>query len=322
MKKFLYLAITAMLLTGCYEPYVKDYDWSGVYIAYQYDLRSLVVGEGMKFKVGAVLGGVINNNKDRYVDFVVDNALITDSLTAFGGTTAMDGMKLTPSQNYVSLAISKAGITSLTPVPSNLYSLSASDRIIISKGNHTGTMTFKADSLAFISDPNAGHNPYYAIAWRITSADADVVINEKSFGIIALRLENMFFGSWYHGGKSVVKNASGIEQSSDVYPTTIPSGDGTPKVYCLTTSGAFTCSTNYFHNKAGSMTIGMDGKKVTVSGPGIVDLGCDWNKESHIQNRKIFLNYKYGNEFGGFTEVTDTLTFRNRERDGVNEWQN
>ena len=40
-----------------------------------------------------------------------------------------------------------------------------------------------------------------------------------------------------------------------------------------------------------------------------------------LQNRKLFLHYRYPNGDGTFTVVRDTLTFRNRIRDGVNEWQ-
>ena len=37
----------ALSLTGCYKDYVQDFDYSGAYLAYQYDLRTFVVGEGM-----------------------------------------------------------------------------------------------------------------------------------------------------------------------------------------------------------------------------------------------------------------------------------
>ncbi len=313
-----------MAATACYSPYVKDYDYSAVYIAYQYDLRSLIVGEGMSFNIGAVLGGVINNNTDRTVEFTVDDALLTGSLEAYGGTTAIEGPKNSPSQSYVSAAIEKAGIDNVTPVPGSLYSLDKDGTFVIKKGNHTATICFKADSLAFISDPKAGNLPYYAFAWRICGADADKVLVGKSFSIVALRLENMFFGSWYHGGRSWRTTSSGeiVSDSESVYPAKIPSGDGSSNVYALTTSGAYTCTTNYFHNKAGKMTIRMEGGEVSVSGDGISDLGSGWNKAPHIQDRKIYLNYKYTNTDGSFTVVADTLSFRNREHDGVNEWQN
>lgn len=324
MRKTIIFLAAALTATACYSPYVKNYDYSAVYIAYQYDLRSLIVGEGMSFNVGAVLGGVINNDMDRNVEFVVDDALLTGSLEEYGGTTAIEGLKNSPSQSYVSAAIEKAGIENVIPVPKTLYGLDKEGTFVIKKGSHTGTICFKADSLAFISDPKAGQMPYYAFAWRISGADADKVPAEKSFGIVALRLENMFFGSWYHGGRSWRATASGdvVPGSESVYPAKIPSGDGSSNVYALTTSGAYGCTTNYFHNKAGKMTIGMEGGKVSVSGEGISDLGCGWNRAAHIQDRKIYLNYKYTNGDGSFTVVADTLSFRNREHDGVNEWQN
>ena len=37
--------LLALFCSGCYDDYVEDYDHSGVYVAYQYDLRTFVVGE-------------------------------------------------------------------------------------------------------------------------------------------------------------------------------------------------------------------------------------------------------------------------------------
>ena len=53
----------------------------------------------------------------------------------------------------------------------------------------------------------------------------------------------------------------------------------------------------------------------------ITDTGSSWNRSKLLQGRKLFLNYTYSSPDGTVTEVTDTLTFRNRIRDGVNEWQ-
>jgi hypothetical protein len=46
-----------------------------------------------------------------------------------------------------------------------------------------------------------------------------------------------------------------------------------------------------------------------------------FNRAKLLQNRKILLNYKYVNAAGNTCYAQDTLTFRNRIRDGVNEWQ-
>ena len=53
----------------------------------------------------------------------------------------------------------------------------------------------------------------------------------------------------------------------------------------------------------------------------VEDLGSTYNRARLLQDRKIFLHYRYPNGDGTYTEVIDTLSFRNRIRDGVNEWQ-
>lgn len=331
MKKILLLSVPILALSACYEPYVTDYEYSAVYVANQYDLRSLVVGEGMQFDFGSVLGGVLNNAEDRIVRFALDESLVNDDLSAFGADlpfTAITGMMGTAplgslSQKYVTDAITAAGLKSLTPLPESLFKLSDDGRMVIGKGDHTASIRFKADSLAFLSDVHVGVQPYYAIGYRILSADADTVLLSKSFSVIALRCENTFFGWWYHGGKSRTTAADGTV-TENVYPTKIPGDANTFEVYEMTSVSPYAVKTNYFHNeKEKSMQITMEGDGITVSSSdgSITDTGSGWNKARLLQDRKLFLNYKYKSADGSTTEVSDTLTFRNRIRDGVNEWQ-
>lgn len=330
-KKILAMAAPLFILAGCYDQYVLDYDYSAVYVANQYDLRTLVVGEGMKFDFGVVLGGVMNNSQDRTIRFEIDDELVNGDLSAFGGNepfNAMTGMQGsapigTLSQKYVTEEVVAAGIKSLTPVPASLFTLSNSDRIVIKSGDHTGTVTFKADSAAFLSDANAGTKPYYAIGYHIISADADTVLLSKSFGIIALKCENMFFGYWYHGGKCTVTTADG-KTTEETYATKIPADGNTSEVYTLTSVSPYELEINYFHNQKDQKMLvkAKDGAISVSSADGrITDMGSSWNKAKLLQDRKIFLNYQYTSDDGSKTVVTDTLSFRNRIRDGVNEWQ-
>ena len=331
MKKSALFISLAFAVTSCYEPYIKDFEHSGVYVAYQYDLRSLVVGEGMTFDLGCVLGGVTENDRDRHVSIMLDDELVTGSLQAYGGTTAYDGLMNLPSQSYVSTAMINAKLKTIQLLPREYFTLSEKENLVIREGTHTAVTSFHVDSLAILSDPNIGKSPYYAFGYRIIGADADIVLPNKCFGIIAIQLQNMFFGDWYHGGKSVTYDADGnvIEGSETVYPTTIPANGNSYSVYALATNDAYSCTTKFFHNVSGKMTIGMDGTNVTISGTKgsgkklqtIVDRGCSWNGAAKIQDRKIFLNYEYNNTDGTITVVTDTLSFRARTRDGVNEWQ-
>ena len=70
----------------------------------------------------------------------------------------------------------------------------------------------------------------------------------------------------------------------------------------------------------------LNGTNITVStatgstNTYLADGASTYNGAKLLQNRKILLNYKY--VVGANTYYCqDTLTFRNRIRDGVNEWQ-
>ena len=69
MKKIFAFLILSIALVSCYEDYIKDFDYNAVYFPYQIDVRTVVVGEGMKIEIGVALGGVMENTKDRNVRF-------------------------------------------------------------------------------------------------------------------------------------------------------------------------------------------------------------------------------------------------------------
>lgn len=337
MKKLLsytLLAALSLCVTGCYEDYVKDYEYSGIYLAYQYDLRSFVVGEGMEFEVGPVLGGVMRNTHDRKVWCAFDDALVTENLRAFVPGAETDFTAFTEmsgqtsvgavSQDYVKTAIAASKIEALTPLPQDAINVPDNPVLTIAKGMHTATVKVKADSAAFLSLPGAGPKPYYAIGIQILSADVDTVLLSKSYEVIALRYENTLFGNWYHGGRRAIVDASGAEVSAVVYPTEIPSDEGSQAVYSLQTASPHSVSTNYMADGAGSLEITLKDGAVSVQSLGstpVTDLGSSFNNSKLLQDRKIFLNYSYDNADGTKTVVKDTLTFRNRIRDGVSEWQ-
>ena len=68
----------------------------------------------------------------------------------------------------------------------------------------------------------------------------------------------------------------------------------------------------------GTITISsMEGASYEV----MPDGASAYNQAKLLQDRRIFLKYKYEDVDGNWYHATDTLTFRNRIRDGVNEWQ-
>ena len=334
MKKFSSALAAGLLLTSCYGDYTMDYEYSGVYSAYQYDLRTFVIGEGMKFDFTVALGGVVENTKDRKVTVVVDPGLLSCDLSAFSSAgnvksfTALDGLKGkaglgTLSQSYVSKEM--ASVSEILPLPESCYSLDGLDDLVIRKGRHTATVTVKANE-SLLEDANA-FVPCYAIGFLIEDADADIVVKEKSFEVIAVKCENRFWGNWIHGGKTIVRNdlTSEILSVSEYDADPAQTED---KLYILTTCDSNSVLTNAMQGKEGRLKLTFHGNDIEIS-------SCDkdltinpiqgwpsrFNDAPLLQDRELSLNYCYSNGDGTTTYVYDRLKFRNRIRDGINEWQ-
>lgn len=184
------------------------------------------------------------------------------------------------------------------------------------------------DSLAYFAG-SASTAPDHVIPIRITGAGDTGLIEGLETTVIGVRYENMLFGNWWHGGEAVVVDSEGGEENI-YYHTEIPQSDNL--VWTLTTAGPHTLTTNAIGNEQNSSTpkmlITIDEKtgEVTVASaegsPYTVepDGESSYNRAGLLQNRKVFLNYKFTKN-GATWHCKDTLTFRNRIRDGVNEWQ-
>lgn len=316
MKKIIAFFILVAVMSSCYDDYILDYEHDGVYFPYQVDVRTFVVGEGMKIKFGVALGGVRDNDRDRLIMYALDNSLINPATLA-----AMKG-----GASYIKNSVSD--LEELKVMPSNYYSLSDDSKIVIKKGEHSGTVTLKADSARFLADA-ATLKPVYALPVRITSADADSVIGGMDYAVIGLKYENMLYGNYWHGGVTYVKNASGAMIDTLLYNTTIPQPEA--KIWQLSTVEPFALTSNGVSEISSSskpeMKLTLSGETITISAvDGATyavqpDGASSFNRAKLLQNRKLFLNYKYQDAEGNWYHATDTLTFRNRIRDGVNEWQ-
>ena len=337
MEKAKILALLlSFLLTSCYEKYTMDYEHTAAYVAYQYDLLTFVIGEGMKFNFTVALGGVVKNTHDRSVQVVIDDALLTDDLSGFSEKatapfTALDGLLgRAPfgnlSQSYVSKEVAAQNLEKLTPLPADCYTTSSMDNLFIPKGRHTTTVTIKATDKILTKEEAL--KPYYALAFKVTDADADILISEKSFEIIAVKCEQRFWGNWYHGGETIVKNdITGEIVSRESYPLTLPQDDD--KIYTLTTIAANAVESDKIGLGNGKLKLifedddqirieSADGSKPIRP---ITDKPSHFNGAKLLQDRKLYLNYQYSNGDGTTTYINDILVFRNRIRDGINEWQ-
>ena len=316
MKKILAILLLAGSMVSCYPDYIKDFDYTSIYIPIQLDVRTFVVGEGMKFNIGVELGGVRENTRDRIVTYKVDNSLITPAI--------LD--KLKGSAAYISAAT--ADVATLLPLPSNYYSLSNPTQFVIKNGDHTGIVTVKPDSARFLADP-ATIAPVYALGIRVLSADADSLLFDKKTAVIGVKFENMLFGSYWHGGVTTVKDPTDANVINTLkYYTQIPVSE--VKTWALKSVNPYAVSVNGYSDVSSSAApefiLSMSGSNVTVSSSTTgkyaikPDGASTYNQAKLLQNRKIFLSYKYLAADGNWYHAKDTLTFRNRIRDGVNEW--
>ncbi len=215
-------------------------------------------------------------------------------------------------------------------LPADYYTLSDDSKIVIEKGQHSGTVTVIPDSAAFLSDP-ATLMATYVLPLRLIGTDAagDSILSTKDFAVIGLKYENMLFGNYWHGGVTVEKDPAGNVVNTTTYYTTIPSAEAqvwrlkTVEPFALTIDGVSDISSS----NVPEMKITLNGGDIQVSAmPGatfnVEPNGTSvFNQSKLLQDRRLFLNYKYVNGSGNTCYATDTLTFRNRIRDGINEWQ-
>ena len=301
-----------VLLSSCYEEYIKDFDNDAVYFTYQTDVRTVVVGEGMDFQVGTVLAGVHQNTRDRVVDFTLEPGLLTPEIL----TTMKGGL------DYVKESVSS--VQELVLLPSDYYTLSNNSKMVIPPGDHKGVITVKIDSAKFLADPKTLVSNY-ALPRKILKADADSVLSGTDYTVVGLKYENMLFGNYWHGGVTVVKDQTGAVVETIRYFTEIPSPETT--IMSLKTIAPFSLVANRVSNKAGSFHMTLEGDNILISpveGAAIQvlpDGPSRYNRAKLLQERQIYLSYKYANGDGTTSYATDTLTFRNRIRDGINEWQ-
>jgi hypothetical protein len=307
LKKVFVFLILALTLVSCHKDDKQDFDFDAVYFPYTIDVRAVVVGEGMKVKIGASLGGVMENTKDRNINFVLDNTLVTPALLTL--------MKVS-SSNYIKSAVSS--LVTLSPLPASYYTLSNSGTIVIKAGQHSGAVTLTIDSVAFLTDP-ATINPQYVLPLYITKADADSILEPYRAARVGIKYENMLFGKYLHGGVTTVKDATGMLIQTIAYKT--ENNQKGSKIWTLTTVAPDAVVSNGYSDQTitvkKEIMLTLNGPDVTVSSaPGstntyLTNGASTFNRATLLQDRKILLNYKY---FTGTKTYycQDTLTFINR----------
>jgi hypothetical protein len=163
MKKILYLFSIAALLFGCTNQDIEfpDFAFQSVYFPYQTPVRSLILGDetegdnsidlGHAFSIGASLGGMYENNKDRAIKVELAPELANNITDGSGNK-----LQLLPAQYYTATF----------------------DKIIIPAGSFFGKMRVDLKDAFFEDTLSTGVR--YVIPVRITDAAGDSVLKGKA----------------------------------------------------------------------------------------------------------------------------------------------
>ena len=280
------------VMSGCkYEDLMIDYDYNAVYFPKITNTRTIVVGEIHSIEIGVVLGGKRINEVDEWVDYQIDPSLVP------------------------------AGFTLL---PSNYYILSNSNRFIIPVGSMQGAITISIDTAKFVNDPLA-IQAKYVLPFRLIKTSADSILQEQNTQVLSLKYEHRLFGNYYHNGITTTTSAGGVVTIIGYHqeePVTNAVNN-----WIFTTVGPYTVKTSGIINlKDGlnntfNLTVKNNNTVVISKNPAsiynVISGGpCSYN----ASKKEFYLQYSYTNA-GNIYQATDTLIFRNRVLDGVNQWR-
>ncbi|PCH71710.1 MAG: adhesin [Bacteroidales bacterium] len=161
LNKILLAVFVAGLLSSCGNDDISypDFDYTTVYFASQYPLRTLELGDDSevdntldnehKVKITATMGGVYSNSEDRVISIKVDESLCD-------GVSFEDG-------------------TDLLPMPANYYNLK-SNQITIEAGNILGGVVVELTD-AFFEDPLTISQKYVIPVLMTDVVNADSILS-------------------------------------------------------------------------------------------------------------------------------------------------
>lgn len=221
MKRIFFILLLFTGLVSCenFDIDHPDFEYTSGYFPYQFPVRTLVLGDYIydnsndnahKFIISVAMGGVYENAEDREFEIEVDNSLCDNILFDADGDTIL-------------------------AMPTNYYTLSSNNKIVIPKGKFNGGVEVQLTD-AFFNDPLAIKMGYVVpirlkgssdvdtiLVGKTTNSAADIRVASqwttapKNFTMFAVKYINEYHGTYFHYGASKVKDSAGTEVESTTY---------------------------------------------------------------------------------------------------------
>jgi hypothetical protein len=301
-KIFIGLAVALGTVTGCMknkDMEFPDFDHQAVYFAYQYPVRTIVLGEDVnidntldnehKVEIKATIGGTRDNKNNVIIDFNVDGSLLNNLHFAGNGGK-------------------------IELMPSNYYSL-ASNQITIAKGNLLGGVQVQFND-AFFADPLAIKNTY-AIPLRMTNVQkADSILADKDFILYAVKFVNPWHGYYLRRGvdqmtstvsRTVTRHAAYVERDEvNKLSTKSLSQVEFPVVFRDELGANFTCTLLLTFDNEGKCTITTNTNLFTATGTGSFVKKGEKKSWGNKDRDGLYLDYQVS--YAGVTVGTGAST--------------
>lgn len=282
------IAILLVVMTGCYDSFEKDFEYSTVYFASQKPLRTVIADTDMKIKVGVAIGGKRKVNVNDWATFSIDSSLLVG--------------------------------TSFTLLPSNYYTLANDNKMTISNPNLAIADVEISFTEAFYNDPNA-YQKFYALPFKITGHNLDSIVQtgsiKKDYSIVAIKAVSKYHGSYYVRGTMVRINTDGTPGTLKTDSTVYNIPDLSRNIVRSATSiNRYTIQRPGFANstpqvsEAVNITVSADGSSATLnSGSTSIISGTSASLGTADSQPEFILNYNI-NRSGFNFKVTEKLTRR------------
>ncbi len=287
MKRIPYvilLVCIGFLLNSCekYEEYMVDYQYSAVYFPHAVIDRTVIVGEYMDIGVGIFLGGRIENYAEEWATFELDPEILSG--------------------------------TGYTLLPEAYYSMDKTGIITIPQGKFQGFAKVAIDPELFCAD-SLSLTSSYALGFRLLETSVDSILTGMESTIISFKYINTYDGNYYHKGRAV-----GYSEGNPVDTMMYPEDD----VWNLATFSPDGVTAPEMGNISGNdylmdLVINPD-NSVSIRKNTVADKDVTGNSGEYLPDSRTFiLEYSFSHEGKEYT-ANDTLIFRNRIVDGVNQW--